>query len=307
MTKRLVVFVDKNGYRYVSPEYNGDKTERDFWGIGGFSKTWAEIKEIYGKVKTYPDFIKAIVEVASAYSGDPDSVAYRFTTACKLRKNQEMFEADEIFYIYEKNKKNKPIVSDIPIERKAAILDGFVERARELGEDERQEILEMLCLTDDELSIYNFAHSDENVVCLKPEDFNCELLPPCEFASSSVPVFKIKTKFGDMYIQSETSDDNKVRIYDSRQKYMDYIEGETVMDAAKEEGVSVTEMILRFAYKLSCADDVARLVDMVCDYERITTDWREAANIVGEYSKKGLFENEWINKIGRYFVVIPEN
>lgn len=306
MIKRLVVFVDKNGYRYVSPEYNGDKTERDFWGIGGCSKTWPEIKEIYNKVRTYSDFVKAIVEVASAYSGDPGSVSYRITTACKLRKNQEMFEADEIFYIYEKDKENKLIVSDIPAERKAIILDGFINRINEFKEDERQQILEMLCLTDDELSIYNFAHSEENAVCSKPEDFNCELLSLCEFKSSPVPVFKINTPFGHMYIQSNIDDDDKIRIYDSEKKYMDYIEGETAVNAAISEKTTVTEEILKFAYKLSCADDISQLVDMICEYDLITKNWHEAADIVREFTKKDLMKNEWVNKIGNNYIVVSE-
>lgn len=306
MTRRRVVFVDKFGYRYVTPEYNGDKTERDFFGIGGCSKTWAEINEIFDKVKTYPDFVKANVEAIQAYSNMPATPAFR------LRKNQEMYEADELLYIYEKDKEDKPIVpvSCLPNERKAAMLDGFIEQIKGLDEYKRQQIFKMLGLTDDEVAIYNFTRPKEGSSdSLKPEDFNCELLPVCEFKSSSVPVFKIKTPVGCLYIQSEASDDNKIQIYDSQQKYMLYIEADTMTEAAESESTTVTEEILKFAYRLSTANDINQLVYMLFgaalyDWGLITKDWHEAAKEVQVPTKKALLQDEWVNVVGDYYIVV---
>lgn len=304
MTRRRVVFVDKFGDRYITPEFNGDKTERDFFGIGGCSKTWAEIKEIFDKVKIYSDFVKANIEVIQAYSN------MSVWPVCRLRKNQTMYEADEIFFIYEKDKENRPIALRLPNERKAAMLDGFIEQIKGLDEYKRQQIFKMLGLTDDEVAIYNFTRPKEGSSdSLKPEDFNCELLPVCEFKSSSVPVFKIKTPVGCLYIQSEASDDNKIRIYDSQQKDMGYIEGDTMTEAAELESTTVTEEILKFAYRLSTASDINQLVYMLFgaalyDWGLITKDWHEAAEEVQVPTKKALLQDEWVNVVGDYYIVV---
>ena len=307
MTRRRVVFVDKFGCRYVTPEFNGDKTERDFFGIGGCSKTWAEIKEIFDKVKTYSDFEKANIEVIQAYSN------MSVWPVCRLRKNQTMYEADEVSFIYEKDRENKTMVplSCLPNERKAAILDGFIEQIKELDKDKRQQIFKMLGMTNDEVTIYNLPRPKEDASgCLKPEDFNCELLPVCEFESSTVPVFRITTPIGCLYIQSEIDRDNKIRIYDSRQKYMEYIEGDTMAEAAEAENTTVTEEILKFSYMLSTADDINQLVDMlfnsvIYDWDLITKDWHEAAKAIKVPTKKALLQNEWVNVVGDNYIVIP--
>ncbi len=293
MTKRLVVFVDKNGVRHVSPEYNGDKEEREFFGIGKCEKTWDEIKEIYNEVKTYNDFVKTIVKVASFYSADPECAEYRNTTACKLRKNQEMFVTDEIFYIYEKDDVGKVIVPDIPNERKAALYNELLNYVTEIaGRGSEVAVLKRLGFTADELCMEGFV------------------IPIPDSSVSDIPLITISAPFGDIYIQSEIDVDDKVRIYDSRKQYLSYLDGDFVLHEAEYEDISVKEFLVKLANRFARLEKVEDLFMFIGDFDYITDDWNDAAAHL-DYSRifaseEELLSNEYVNKIGKWYVIIPE-
>lgn len=61
MTRRRVVFVRKDGRRYITEEFNGDKAEYAARGdcLDGCDLDWAEIRALFVAADTYLKFIKA--------------------------------------------------------------------------------------------------------------------------------------------------------------------------------------------------------------------------------------------------------
>lgn len=69
MTRRRVIFVCKDGRRYITEEYNGDRSEytaRDRC-LDGCDMDWSEIRDIFQEPTTYTQFIKANLRAQAAY------------------------------------------------------------------------------------------------------------------------------------------------------------------------------------------------------------------------------------------------
>ena len=132
---------------------------------------------------------------------------------------------------------------------------------------------------------------------------------------------QINTKFGPIFIEANTdknvpvfdSNDGKVRILDSEKRYMDYFETETLYEMARVNGHTTKEELVLYIKRIENSDTIENLVEKFTDYELITTDWEEVASFmrnfcIDEYATpESLLSNEWINKIGNYYIVISEN
>ena len=102
MTRRRVVFVRKDGRRYITEEFNGDKSE--YAARGGYLDSceldWSEIRALFLSADTYMKFIKANQKAQAAYHsflGDGgNSGAVR-----NLRKGRKLPMADYVLFIYE--------------------------------------------------------------------------------------------------------------------------------------------------------------------------------------------------------------
>lgn len=125
---------------------------------------------------------------------------------------------------------------------------------------------------------------------------------------------EIRTKVGTIYLEKD-SGDYKVRILDSHKRYMDYIEVETFEDDAEENGNTFSDAVERYITALASSKTVDALVEQIhWTWELISDDWAMVANYFNENahetlysSPESLLENEWVNKIGDYYVVICEN
>lgn len=102
MTRRRVVFVRKDGRRYITEEFNGDKSEyaaredcQDSCDLD-----WTEIRALFVAADTYLNFIKANLKAQAAYhsfltDGGNSGVVRN------LRKGRELPAADSVLFIYE--------------------------------------------------------------------------------------------------------------------------------------------------------------------------------------------------------------
>ena len=103
MTRRRVVFVRKDGRRYITEEFNGDKAEYAARGdcLDGCDLDWPEIRALFIAADTYPKFIKANLKAQAAYhsflTGEGTSGVVR-----NLRKGREVPPADSVLFIYER-------------------------------------------------------------------------------------------------------------------------------------------------------------------------------------------------------------
>lgn len=103
MTRRRVIFVCRDGRRYITEELNGDKSEYASRGrcLDGCDMEWSEIRDLFQGVSTYTQFIKANLKAQAAYhsflSEDGSSGVVR-----NLRKGRVGPDADRILFVYAK-------------------------------------------------------------------------------------------------------------------------------------------------------------------------------------------------------------
>ena len=101
MTRRRVIFVCKDGRRYITEEYNGDRSEYAARGhcLDSCDMDWSEIRDIFQEPATYTQFIKANLRAQAAYhsflSENGNSGIVR-----NLRKGREGPYADKILFVY---------------------------------------------------------------------------------------------------------------------------------------------------------------------------------------------------------------
>ena len=131
---------------------------------------------------------------------------------------------------------------------------------------------------------------------------------------------EINTKFGKLYIDEFTDDrhtgrnESKIKLYDSNEQYMDYFETETFYEIAEINERTPEEEFEIYIKFLENCDTIESLVkNTVLDgYELITQSWKEVAAYLGIALKdeaRALQEvdnNEWVNQIGDYFIVVSE-
>ena len=102
MTRRRVVFVRKDGRRYITEEFNGDKSECAARGdcLDSCDLDWPEIRALFIAADTYLKFKKANLKAQAAYHsflGDGGNVG----VVRNLRKGRKLPPADSVLFIYE--------------------------------------------------------------------------------------------------------------------------------------------------------------------------------------------------------------
>ena len=126
----------------------------------------------------------------------------------------------------------------------------------------------------------------------------------------------IETKFGAIYIEelnSEREDVDKIKMFDSEKRYLDYIATEFIMDRSDVFGDTIEEELNSYIGEMKECETIEELTQYIgINYELITDDWEETASYmkpfcIDEYnSEDELLTNEWINKIGSYYIVVSE-
>lgn len=102
MTRRRVVFVRKDGRRYITEEFNGDKAEYAARGdcLDGCDLDWPEIRALFVAADTYLKFIKANLTAQAAYHsflGEGGNAG----VVRNLRRGRKLPPADSVLFIYE--------------------------------------------------------------------------------------------------------------------------------------------------------------------------------------------------------------
>lgn len=99
MTRRRVLFTAANGIRYITPEFNGDKSEMEkFCSADSCEKDWDEIAELFRKCRNYEEFEAINIKAQSYYhSCLPDA---EVLPCRQLRTYEEAPTADKILYVF---------------------------------------------------------------------------------------------------------------------------------------------------------------------------------------------------------------
>ena len=136
---------------------------------------------------------------------------------------------------------------------------------------------------------------------------------------------KIKTKFGaTIYVEelshdrhyADREDETKIKFFDTKERYLNYFEVDTIKENAECEGISPEQWLDNYTKVLADCDTVTALLrEMGVEWVYISPDWKAVAAYMfhNEYfdqdervSSKDLLENEWVNVIGDQYVVIAE-
>ena len=127
-------------------------------------------------------------------------------------------------------------------------------------------------------------------------------------------MIKLPTKFGDLYVDLWFGKDDKLRVYDSEKRYLNYIERATILEAAEIAATTPAHALLDFYHRLKCCNSLDSFLRKAVEntYRVAAKDWEVIASYLRHFSideydtPESLLTNEWVNKIGDYYIVVEE-
>ena len=133
---------------------------------------------------------------------------------------------------------------------------------------------------------------------------------------------QINTKFGTLYIEEwefdcrkpwQREEEDRVKIFDSNKRYLGHLPAELVEENAEYEHITPQELLDKHASKLANAKTIEDLLDMLdVDYEFVGTKDETIAYLHNELNwdlpseDYNPLDNEWVNKIGDYYIVVSD-
>lgn len=127
-------------------------------------------------------------------------------------------------------------------------------------------------------------------------------------------MLKVNTKFGDIFIDEAPATDGKVRIYDSERRYMSYTEAETIEGFAEANKTSFLEEVQSLASAFKACESIDDLINnIIFKWDLISADWKSVADHLNKVAcetvyktPESLLTNEYVNKVGDYYIVVSE-
>lgn len=126
----------------------------------------------------------------------------------------------------------------------------------------------------------------------------------------------IKTNFGTLYVENfkEREEKDRIKIFDSEKRYLDYFCIEYLEEHAKINKITSYQQLNKYLDGLKQCSRVKNGLHYlgVC-YQKVSSDWTEIANLLEEITgyeyktEKQLMSNEWVNKIGKHYILVCEN
>ncbi len=126
-----------------------------------------------------------------------------------------------------------------------------------------------------------------------------------------VETINIETAFGKISVEYPIgdNDDDKIRFFDSNGEYIDYIEAETMRDKAEEFGISFVDAIISYTEEIKNAKTIDELCHLVCDCWEVAVyreHWKSIARHLGVTTEDDVKNNEFVNTIGDFYILISE-
>lgn len=121
---------------------------------------------------------------------------------------------------------------------------------------------------------------------------------------------QIDLKFaGKIYMElyGEQEEKDRIKIYDSDKEYLDYFSVESLQEMADMNQKSVQDILDEYAEKMSEKENVIDLLDWLCiEWEAVWPNKFRAMETL-DMNIQEFSQNEWINRIGNYYIKIAEN
>ena len=127
---------------------------------------------------------------------------------------------------------------------------------------------------------------------------------------------EVNTLVGTIYIEDFLfrEEDERIKIYDSDKKYLDYISMDTIMDWSEKHHcscVTILEEYIKYLEKCSTVEKLFEGLGVKCiEY---SVEWKVVADKLVEDSEHQinsvmeLLDNDFVNQIGDYYIYISEN
>ena len=104
----------------------------------------------------------------------------------------------------------------------------------------------------------------------------------------------------------DQEEEERIKLYDSDHKYLDYFSVERLEDAAKSLRLHIKDILDAYVIKMREKENVQALLDWIgVSWEAIYENAEKASS--GErLPKNELSTNEFVNRIGAYYIAIKE-
>lgn len=119
---------------------------------------------------------------------------------------------------------------------------------------------------------------------------------------------KVETKFGTIYIEDlyDRVEADRIKIFDSNQRYLDYYSMEIIDYIAECKRIPSSDVLQAEIDSIEHCDNITDLVGMLTsDCEMCTRHWENVARFL-EIDSPTEVENDYVNKIGDYYIVVVE-
>lgn len=103
--------------------------------------------------------------------------------------------------------------------------------------------------------------------------------------------YEIKTKFGSIYVErlvGNREEEDRIKIFDSDNNYIDYVPIETLIRCATEKGITIEEEYATMLNSLREAESIYDLMKLITE------------------GLVAIYTNDYVNHIGNYYVTIKE-
>lgn len=120
---------------------------------------------------------------------------------------------------------------------------------------------------------------------------------------------RIKTNFGDIYIE-EFGDRNRekgrIKLFDSECRYLNYLSEDVMKIIADEENMSLMEYYEKVTMEIGQCEKIEDFLDYSGCQWVIAVNNTDVFREVSEIDDENLLDNEWVNKIGDWYIKIAE-
>lgn len=120
---------------------------------------------------------------------------------------------------------------------------------------------------------------------------------------------KITTKFGDVYIE-EFGDHNRekgrIKLFDSECRYLNYLSEDMMKIISDEENMSLMEHYEKVIKEIGQCEKIEDFLDYSGCQWIIAVNNIDVFREMSGIDDKNLLDNEWVNKIGEWWIKIAE-
>lgn len=117
----------------------------------------------------------------------------------------------------------------------------------------------------------------------------------------------VQTKFGAISIETlmnPREEEDRIKIYDSDDRYLDYFPLETLIDGACEMETTVEEEYTTRLGAFREADDIEELIGLLTtDAEKVSENPQE---LIEGSDSTNYIQYHYINRIGKYYILMRE-